>query len=121
MNFRKIAAKDGTARQEKAARVMDAAHRVFPVGQKVTKSFAPPEPIAVETGNGQHIRDVDLLDKLLRRFGDFREESNSLRIDRRMRLVRVHGRSHSADEIGLQVRVLTSQHRMDSNELPLKF
>ena len=94
---------------------------IVAIGEEIPQSFAAPEPIAIKAGDGQHIWNVDLVNKGLRFTRQFRQESNSLGIDRGLRLVWIHGSGHPTDQVGLQVRVLPAQHRVDADVVPLKF
>src|SRR5271169_4336232 len=120
IHFGEIAPKNRSARQEVPGRVVDSSLRILAIGKEVSESLAPAKPIPIETRDGQHIRDVNLLDKGLRRRRDLGEESDALRIDRGLWLVRIHCTCHPAHEVSLQVRVLAAQHSMDADELALK-
>src|SRR5271157_2267139 len=120
INFGEIAPQNHAARQEVFGSVVDSSLREVAIGKEVSESLAAAKPIAIETGDGQHIGDVNLFDKGLRRLGDLGEESDALRIDGGLWLVGIHGTRHPAHEVGLQVRVLAAQHRMDADKLALK-
>lgn len=60
------AAEDHAAREEEPRGIVDAAGGQIAAGYEVAETLAVAEPLLVEAGDGQHIRDADLVDEGLR-------------------------------------------------------
>src|SRR5713226_7556478 len=86
VHFGKIPVEDGPARQEETRRILDASLRKVAVGEEIPQSLAAPKPVAIKPGNRKNVRNVDLIDERLRLAGQLGEKSDSLGIDRRLRL-----------------------------------
>ena len=56
------------ARQKESRRVIDTASRIIATSQEIAHTFAHLEPLAIETGDGQHVRHIHFLHKRLRLF-----------------------------------------------------
>jgi hypothetical protein len=66
MHGGEIAAEEDAAREREARGIADAAGRQIAVSHEVAEALATAEPLLVEAGDGQHIRDADLVDEGLR-------------------------------------------------------
>ena len=121
MYHREIALSNHSGGKEERRRVVHALARIVPVGQEVAHSLAAGKPVAIETGDGQHVRHVDLAYELLAHLNQRAEKLQAFRIEGSLRRIGVHGRGHSAYEKGLQVRVLAAHHGMHPYEVALEF
>src|SRR5208282_1046046 len=91
VHFREIAVENRTTLQVETRRILDASLRKVAVGEEISQSLASSEPVAIEPGDREDVGNVDLIDESLRLAGQLGEKSNSLGIDRRLRLVGIHG------------------------------
>src|SRR5581483_4337406 len=59
MYLGKIAAEDRAPGQEETRRIFDTSLRIVAIGQKVAQTLAAAEPVTIEAGHRQHVRNVD--------------------------------------------------------------
>ena len=65
MDFREIAVQNRATLQEETRRILDASQGIVAVGQEIPQSLASFEPVAIEAGDGEHVRNIDLIARRL--------------------------------------------------------
>src|SRR5208283_4849878 len=59
----KITVEDGATGYVKAGGILDAALGIIAIREEIPQSLATPEPVAIKAGDGQHIRNIDLVNE----------------------------------------------------------
>ena len=120
MHLGKIASENYALGEEEAGGILEATHCVVAVGHVIAKALAVGKPISIESGDGQHIRQINLAHESLPVLHQLVQQRDALRIDGCLRLIAIDRCRHAADQIGLRMRVLSAENSLNANEFPLQ-